>query len=241
MSSEAAPSTVPEARAVPIYDDSWAAQPTATYVVSAHSDAPQYNHAIHPSAAVPHQEEHIIQHPYSTMEDNNGGAESVLISIIPGVNWVQITTLYVDPLIVLYSRLVIHIASTLLFLQLLWGLLFLLATSHANLEDFLFNFAFSIAISVLVFGCAVKGVRFKNPTCCCGFGYLDFYAAWSTVGCVLSTIYAVLGIIAGSIFAFIFNISFAILYFIGVARTRRLLEALTAVSENSNQNIVNTV
>mmetsp|Transcript_16561 Transcript_16561/g.24910 ORF Transcript_16561/g.24910 Transcript_16561/m.24910 type:complete len:189 (+) Transcript_16561:78-644(+) len=164
---------------------------------------------------------------------NEDGTTVVMVPIVPGI---VVTTLYEDSDILLRSRFVIQAATTIFVCQILWGLLFLLATAHPNSGAFIFDFIITILISAFALYCAVTGVKYKNPVCCCGFGYLDFYATWCLVGAIFKTLYLIINIVVGDVFSIIFNAIFLMLYSIAYQRTRQLLALLNLSNQNATVN-----
>lgn len=160
----------------------------------------------------------------------------VYVSIIPGTDIFQVRSLVEDPLIIAYSRLVIQIAVTLFMIQIIWLVLVLLASNSPDSSGFIVNFIISVSISLFIVFCAITGVQKKNPVCCCGFGYLDFYHSWCIIGGIFSVIYIIVGIVVGSLFSIIFNSIYLMLYILGENRTRILLRLLSLYDENASEN-----
>ena len=163
-------------------------------------------------------------------------AAFLYVSIIPGTDILRIQSMVDDPVIQAYSKAVLQIAMTMFLIQVLWIIVFLVATSNPGSADVIINFVISLMISIFILYCAVTGVRYKNPVCCCGFGYLDFYRSWCIIGGVFSIFYIILGIVVGSLFTVIFNLLYLFLYLLGERRTRTLLQLLLLFDENGAVN-----
>lgn len=182
-----------------------------------------------------------VASPIHARAAESGRAAAVYISIIPGTDILQIQSHVEDPVIKAYSGAVIQVALTLFLTQVLWIVLFFLATDNPGSADVIANFIISFMISIFILYLAYTGVRHKNPICCCGFGYLDFYRSWCIIGGAFSIFYIIVGFVVGSLFTVIFNVLYLALYVLGERRTRTLLQLLLIFDENEAVNANSTL